>query len=214
MSAPTVYITNIDTNETTKKDAELKVINSSKNMFNIAQRALSQNKNLTKVVLMEHPPRFDGKLKSDLTKLANATLDQLWVLSPLKGRITIGRHKLESPGVGTTLHLARYKDHTTGRYDAVHLYGKSGVRDYTDSVKSILLIALSDEQEAQPMPSTNTYEDHLSEEQAQYKCRQTQSKRSNRQTNGNEKHSYGKQTQPRQSVPTQNRFEYFNQGNY
>ena len=213
MSAPTVDITNIDTNESTKEEAEQKVINSSKNMFNIAQRTLSQNKSLTKVVLMEHPPRFDGKLKTELAKLANSTLGQMWVLFPLKGRIVIGRHSLESPGVGPT-HLARYKDNTTGRYDAVHFYGRSGVRHYTDSVKTILMIALTDEQDAQPKPSTNTHEDHLSEEQAQYQWRQTQSKQTNRQTNSNKTHRSGTQAQPRQSVPTQNRFEYFNQGNY
>ena len=88
-------------------------------MFNIAQKALSQNKNLSKVIIMEHPPRFDGKLKPELAKLADSTLGQLWVLSPLKGRIIIGRHSLESPAVGLT-HMARYKDHNTGRYDAVH----------------------------------------------------------------------------------------------
>ena len=78
-------------------------------MFNIAQRAISQNNSLTRVIIMEHPPRFDGKLNSELASLANSTLDQLWVLSPLKARIVIGRHSLESPAVGPT-HLARYKD--------------------------------------------------------------------------------------------------------
>ena len=165
---------------------------------------------------MEHPPRFDGKVNPELTKLANSTLDQLWVLSPLKARIVIGRHSLESHGVGPT-HLARYKDHTTGRYDAVHFYGRRGVRDYTDSVKTILTIALSDEQTAQPSShgpkGPYNDDDHLSEEQAQYEWRQAQAKHTNKQRNMNTEHSYNNQAQPRQPVYTQNRFQYFNQGN-
>ena len=212
MSAPTVDITNIDTINQVKKDVELKVINSCKNMMNIAQRAITQNKSLTKVIVMEHPPRFDGKHKSELTKLANSTLGQLWVLSPLKGRIVIGRHSLESPGVGPT-HLARYKDHNTGRYDAVHFYGRSGVRDYTDSIKSIMMIAFSDKEAAQSSARTQTVDDHLREEQAQYEWSQGQSKHTNRQGQSNTEHRYGKQAQPSQPIPTQNRFQHFNQGN-
>ena len=155
MSAPTVDITNTDTKKFTQKYAEQKVIESSKNMMNIAQKALSQNKSLTKVIIMEHPPRFDGKVNPQLAKLANSTLDQLWVLSPLKGRIVIGRHSLESSGVGN-IHLARYKDHNTGRYDGVHFYGFRSVRDYTDSVKTILMLALSDEQVAPPSASAHS----------------------------------------------------------
>ena len=159
---------------------------------------------------MEHPPRFDGKLKPELAKLADSTLGQLWVLSPLKGRIIIGRHSLESPAVGPT-HLARYKDHNTGKYDAVHFYGKSGVRDYTNSVKSIMMIALSDDTTAQPSPSTSTEDDHLSKEQAQYQW--SQAKNFTKQGGSNTENRYGNQAQTRQSVPTQNRFTYLNQGN-
>ena len=211
MSAPTVDITNIDTRESTQIDAEQKVINSSKNMFNIAQRALSQNKNLTKVVIMEHPPRFDGKNKSDLANLANSTLGQLWVLSPLKGRIIIGRHSLENPGAGPT-YLARYKDHNTGKHDAVHFYGRCGVRDYTDSVKTILRFALSDGDAAPPSASSNT-DDHLSKEQAQYQWSQAQGRHNNRQGHSNTEHRYSNQAQTSQHIPTQNRFQSFNQGN-
>ena len=152
-------------------------------------------------------------MKLQLTKLANSTLDQLWVLSPLKGRIIIGRHSLESPGVGPT-HLARYKDQATGKYDAVHFYGRCGVRDYTDSVKTILMIALSDGGIAQASASTYTDDNHLSREQAQYQWSQAQGKYNNRQGNTKTEHRYGNQAQPNQPIPTQNRFQYFNQGNY
>ena len=57
----------------------------------------------------------------------NTTLNQLWASSPPKDKIVIGRHSLESPGVGKT-HLTRYKDYTTGMYDGVHFYGLAALR--------------------------------------------------------------------------------------
>ena len=60
----------------------------------------------------------------------------------MKDRISIGQHSLESSGDGA-VHLDRHKSPITGRYDGVHLFGLSGCRDYTDSVKSILMLALS-----------------------------------------------------------------------
>ena len=93
MSAPTVDITNIDTSNVAQKDIyQQKVITSCNNMFNIAQKSLDQNPNLTKVVIMEHIPRFDNdpsSLKPDLPRLANVTLGQLWLNSPLKHKIFI-----------------------------------------------------------------------------------------------------------------------------
>ena len=148
MSSPTVDISNLDTNLQTNKGAteslEEKVITSSKNMFNIAQEALLKNSDLKKVVIMEHPPMFDNTLKSQLADLANSTLSQLWAISPVRSKIFIGRHSLVSPGSGS-MHLARFKDYYSGKYDGIHLYGRTGERDYTDSVKSILLLALSDQ---------------------------------------------------------------------
>ena len=78
---------------------------------------------------MEHPPRFDDKLKSKLALQANSTMRQLWDISPLKEKIFIGLHSLECYGGGST-HQGRYKDYKTGRYDAVHFYGKTGIKDF------------------------------------------------------------------------------------
>ena len=59
MTSPTVDITNLETAKFDPKDStedlEQKVIASSKNMFNIAQQALTKYKNLKKVIIMEHP---------------------------------------------------------------------------------------------------------------------------------------------------------------
>ena len=136
MSAPTVDITNLDTSRLGPTDnTELyqqNVIVSSQNMFSLAQRSLEQNPNLSKVIIMEHPPRFDKLevdptcLKPTLARLANSTMGQLWLNSPLKDRIFIGQHSLESYGSGHN-HVARYVNQVSGKSDGVHLYGLKGV---------------------------------------------------------------------------------------
>ena len=69
--------------------------------------------------------------------------DLLFLFCPLKDRIVIGRHSLENSGSGKA-HHARYEDQNTGRYDGVHLYGYTGRKDYTNSVKTILMLAMSE----------------------------------------------------------------------
>ena len=163
-------------------------------------------------------PRFDDEIRSKLAQLANSTLNQLWSLSTLKSKISIEHHSLESAGMGPS-YLARYKDMLNGKYDGVHLYGRTGVRDYTDSVRSILMVSLSVDTPAQSVPwsvSGSRYDDHTSCEQAQYQWRQTQNRHKNRHTNIASNKRYV--TQPSyiqlyKSVPTQNRFSVFNQGN-
>ena len=108
---------------------------------------------------------------------------------------------------------------TNGRYDGVHLHGRTGVRDYTDSVRSILMVSLSGDTPAQSVPwsvSGGRDDDRTSCEQAQYHWRQTQIRQKNRQTDSAANRRHGTQssdTQFYRSVPTQNRFSVFNQGN-
>ena len=160
MSAPTADITNLDVNvnktannyHKLEKAAKL----SSQNIFTLAERSLYDNHSLKKVIIMEHPPRFDlpevdpHAVRPNLAKLANIALGQLWLNSSLKDKIVIGRHNLETPGVGPK-HYQRYQSRYTGRYDGVHLYGQTGYKDYTNSVKSILSLAL-------PSPSPSMVE--------------------------------------------------------
>ena len=87
-------------------------------------------------------------LKPNLARMANVELGQLWMNSPFKDRIVIGQHSLESSGNGDA-HLARYQNFRTGRYDGVHLYGQAGCTDYTNSVKSILMMAIQKHSSAQ-----------------------------------------------------------------
>ena len=123
---------------------------SCQNMLNLAQASLNKHPNLSKVVIMEHTPRFDQPhvdpttLKSELARLANTTLNKLWVISPLKDKILVGRHTLLSSRTDDA-HFARYQDYKSGRYDGVHLYGHTGCKDYTTSVKMILRMALPDD---------------------------------------------------------------------
>ena len=137
MSAPTVDITNLDTNiELTamnKAGLENEAKLSSQNMFSLAEKSLNENPNLKKVILMEHPPRFDlpevdpHSIKPNLAKLANITLGQCWLFSSLKDKIIIGRHNLDRPGVGAT-HYRRYQSRHTGRYDGVHCMARQALQ--------------------------------------------------------------------------------------
>ena len=195
MSAPTVDITNMDTSNMAPNSEEIykqKAVISSKNMFNTALRSLKQHPNLYKLVIFEQPPRFDTprtdptSLKSTLARVANATLSELWENSPLKDKICIGRHSLESSGAGA-VHFERYENNFTGKYDGVHLYGLTGANDYTNSVKSILLLAL-------PEYIPTTTKCGPTQPNDQTKCQQTK---------------YQQNTSYHPSVQPQNRFSVF-----
>ena len=123
LAVPTVDITNLDSSKLTPIDNtaafQQSVIASSQNMFSLAEVSLEQNKSLRKVVIMEHLPRFDNldvdptSLKPNLVKLANATLSQLWLNSPIKHKISIGYHSLNSSGVGAA-HVEDTRTRTLG----------------------------------------------------------------------------------------------------
>ena len=201
MSAPTVDISNLDTSRLRLQDNtdfyKQRVIQSSRNMFNLAKASLEQNANLRKVIIMEHPPRFDSRdidptsLKPSLRALANATLYQLMDnCSSKKEKIFIGSHSLECASIGAT-YQSRYVDQHTGKYDGVHLHGQAGRRDYTDSVKTIFMLGLPENTHS--TWNTNTNQDyHKSCPQALYQRRYNQ------------------------TINLKNRFSVFNsnQGNY
>ena len=84
-------------------------------MFSAAHRAIQAQPNLEKVILMEHPPRFDSRaldpvgLKPILAKLANSMYNQLWLDSPHKKRIVIGNHSLDISSSGVK-HSAMFRN--------------------------------------------------------------------------------------------------------
>ena len=63
MSAPTVDISNLNTANLSSTDSskpfQQRAVTSAQNMFKLAEKSLEQNPSLTKIILMEHPPRFD-----------------------------------------------------------------------------------------------------------------------------------------------------------
>ena len=165
MSAPTVDITNIDASKLQPADKtetiQERAIQSSRNMFYLAETTLRQNPNLTKVIIMEHPPRFDTpdvdptSLKPSLARLANATMGSLLLNSALREKIHIGSHSLESSGAGVA-HCDRFQNIKSGKYDGVHYYGEKGCTDYTNSVNTILMMALPQHNTAQPSAGLGT----------------------------------------------------------
>ena len=215
MSAPTVDITNLNTTKVATnntEDLELKAIESSRNMFNIAETSLKENKNLKKVIIMDHPPRFDDPLRSELAELANSTLSQLWAVSPLKDRVIVGRHNLGSWGMD----MNRFKDINTGKYDGVHLFGPSGRKDYTDSINNILFLAKVGNTSVLNFGHNDTAhqpDDHSNCEQARYQWMQAQKRRLSRQSRYNTDYQRSFNPIAHGAVPVQNRFSIFNQGN-
>ena len=91
----------------------------------------------------------------------------------------------------------------------MHFYGKAGARDYTDSVKSILLMTLPGATSPLPGPEPGV-------NQAQNQWQQARKQKHN-QTGNTTQHGHGNQfnkgAQHNNSVPTLNRFGVFNQGN-
>ena len=133
-------------------------------MFAIAVNALENHKELKKVVLMEHAPRFESKtdpagVKAQLAYYANSVYEDLWKSSNIKEKIIIGKHSLECDADKLQ---ARYCDDFTGKYDGVHFFGSLGKRAYTRSVTKIVEKAVEKVVEK---------EDHSSCPQAQYQQR-------------------------------------------
>ena len=109
------------------------------NLFSAVTDALNTNPELKKVIIMKQIPRYDTKandpssVKSLLSKLFNATLDQLLLKSEYQDKITIGTHRLECEG---GILDSRYRN--KNRYDGIHMVGPSGKKAYTESVLCII----------------------------------------------------------------------------
>ena len=95
---------------------------------------------LKKVILLEHYPRFDCDTKTMLAQLANKTLSDLITASKLKENICIGKHTMNSYGIGKT-HERRYRDPKTGMYDGIHYFGPGGESDLTNNLTRVFSCA-------------------------------------------------------------------------
>ena len=144
LQSGSVDISNLNTKQTSPEDIEYfrqQTVLSANNLFAAAANALSVQPTLKKVVIMKQIPRYDPlvsdplSLKPALSQLFNNTLTELWMSSPLKGRIVIGIHNIECSGA---IQEARYREFKTRRFDGIHLLGSSGRKSYTLSVLTIL----------------------------------------------------------------------------
>ena len=102
--------------------------------------------NLAKVIVMEHPPRFDDDyvdpiyIKPALAKFANTTFNNLWMESPWKSKIIVAGHSLQC---NDKERVARYTDKRTQRYDGIHMYDEPGKEAFTKSLINTLTNAVS-----------------------------------------------------------------------
>ena len=201
-------------------------IMSATQLFTSVSNALNANPHLKKVILMKQIPRYDPvsndpkSIKAALSQLYNDTLTQLWLSSPLKDRLTIGNHTLECNG---GIRDSRYR--LREKYDGTHLYGTSGKKSYTESVLRIIRDAghivktppiyfrryhkdgdqtKSPTQTEYNCPTQDT--DWEYDQDIRYKNRRNSNHSAQYGQNGNHNSHY--------TVPTSNRYETLNQGNY
>ena len=156
LQAGSVDITNLDTKNKPDENIDYfkqEVRFSAKNLFATAEAALDTQPSLQKVVIMNLTPRYQMisddplSLKPALVLLFNNTLTELWLDSPYKQKIVIGKHNLDCTG---GIREARYRDIKNQKFDAVHLFGPSGQKAYTISVLDILKSAdILDQTDAQ-----------------------------------------------------------------
>ena len=137
-------ITNLDTINKPEENIEYykqETRAAARNLFTVAESALTSNPTLSKVLLMNATPRYDLEssdplnIKPALVHIFNNTLMELSLTSTLRNQIFIGQHKLECSG---SVFEARYKDSIKKKFDGIHLFGPSGQKAVTISYLDIL----------------------------------------------------------------------------
>ena len=153
IAAPTDDISNLKIHEHSKNDIEQQVKDSCNNVLNIAKKSLIEHKELKKVVVLEHPPRFDSNVKSEMVSLANKTYKTL--INDLKHEhnVELGVHNLYSYGVGKT-YDARYRNSIMKKVDGLHFFGPCGSKDYSESLVNILVNSLKNTSTTMSPPET------------------------------------------------------------
>ena len=200
-------------------------IMSATQVFTSVCNALNGNPNLKKVILMKQIPRYDLAsndpkcIKAALSQLYNDTLTQLWLSSPLKDRLTIGTHSLECYG---GIRESRYRHRE--RYDGVHLYGPSGKKSYTESVLRIIKDAgyimntpptyfrMYHKIDGQTKSAAQT--EYKCPTQDTHNCQNDQDIRHGKRGNHSAQNKQNGNYNDQYTVPTSNRYETLNQGNY
>ena len=104
---------------------------SAKQFFDIGVQAIEDQPSLNKVLLLKLIPRYDDELKSELSKMFNIKLDDLWRSCSLKTKLVIGTHSIECNGATRE---SMYRSSNPQKYDGIHLYGKFGEKNLTQTV--------------------------------------------------------------------------------
>ena len=215
IQAGAVDITNLNTKDNPQEYFDYfqqEAVVSATKLFESGEKAVIDNPNLQKVVIMNQIPRYDNvevdplSLKSALSLLFNKTLTTLWMQSPHKMKMFIGTHSIECSGA---ICESRYRHTKTGRFDGIHLLGSSGSKAYTESVLRIL--------NAANITSTD-YNYHLTcpQSQFQYQSRRHNTHHNNISHKKNFKSNF-RVYQEHNNIHTQNRFEKLSnlfQGNW
>ena len=76
-----------------------------------------------------------------MAKFANSTIYQLWLASPLKNKMRVGKYLLDC---SDDLMRTRYTDDKTKKFDGVHMYGYFGRRAFTRSLTRILCSTITE----------------------------------------------------------------------
>ena len=156
LAAPTDDISNLKTSNHSRSDLEKQVTDSCENMINIAKDALDKHK-LENIIVVEHPPRFDDKIRTELASFANTVLKKK-IEKLGENRILIGNHSLKCVGIGKTFE-ARYRNTLTRRMDGLHFFGPLGVKTYSESLINIFtplnkkLISIPQSSDRTPQPN-------------------------------------------------------------
>ena len=150
LAAPTVDISNMNTEKLTKSDNievyKQKIAISCENVFTAAQNAIIEHPELDTVIIMKHVPRHDIStvdltgIKAKLAIFANSTFTQLWHSSRMKDKIVVGRHNLKCKD---DMINAWYKDDWSGRFDGVHMYGSHQICSLFSAAKHFILFLLT-----------------------------------------------------------------------
>ena len=113
------------------------VLQSARNVVHTMERALSEHPSLRKGVILEQLPRNDFSHLSNLSKIYNATLQQLVAASPYNRQLIVVAH----PSLALTTPaktVALFGLPSSPRSDGIHFRGSEGRRCHTDSVLTAL----------------------------------------------------------------------------
>ena len=103
LQAGSVDVTNLDTKNNPEEHIEYfkqEVRFAAKNLFDITEAAFETQPSLEKVVVMNMTPQYDTSavdplsLKPALAQLFDYALTEVWMDSPLKHKIVIGKHSM------------------------------------------------------------------------------------------------------------------------